>query len=784
MNTTLKDSYEQYHNAGFILQKAARNKKHAFREGSYAERVNEDWDDNATGYVAIIPPNLIIVDNDSYKDEGASLLKLAEHLGYMPEPFALTPSGGEHYAFHNSHLDLVIGNLNAEYPALDIYSGFQSVIPIVGTTVMNKSNELKSYQWANFDDSLFINDYDPQMLTLFKMRERGGTDENQYDEMGLSMKIKEDELPTNEVVALLELIPIETYGYDSGYLKFAMALYDRYEGNAEGLELFQQTCLRYPDNDPKFNEKKWNNGNFKPTRNLTFKTLRSLANEGRNQNIYTLIEKAKSVDDLEASINGLTDVRLNTSSKLDQVVRDELINKLAEKSKELTGKPNKVLFKKALKFNNVKDVNAPEGVQLYLCQGRFIVQNNVTVVPDVGMQMLTRYLGTFEVSKDQQDKLLQELIAVENLRQVPDYMINAEVAFKVEANGGTKLPSLVVRNNPLITVGDYIHDDEILEDFLETIWNGKVDDIVRLVALTIKLREQKLNRLMLVAPSNTGKTEIFTMMGFQKITMKRLLNGLRGDKGIGAAVIDGIRKSALLLIDESNTSLEAEIKDMDKELHVDQFGSGGTQILPLHFTALTSTHKTATRNNSDELYNRFLQVELTPKEVTHTLMQSDVFIRDTDKYTKVVSSYLLSLFRTTILGDEGKEELRLLQEKYRLPRNNDLDALLYELSESFIEETKSSASEEGSVIHKNGEYFYKRKSDITSFFEDRLGEISALDIGKYSELLTTHFVEPKAVSIRVGGKPAKFYKVSSQTYTQDVQQQIIDMFDDLEIEHL
>ena len=78
--------------------------------------------------------------------------------------------------------------------------------------------------------------------------------------------------------------------------------------------------------------------------------------------------------------------------------------------------------------------------------------------------------------------------------------------------------------------------------------------------------------------------------------MQRLLNGLKGDKGVGTKVVDGIKASGLLLIDESNKPLESEIKDMDKVVYLDEFGAGGgTQKIKLHFTTLTSTPQTTIR---------------------------------------------------------------------------------------------------------------------------------------------------------------------------------------------
>lgn len=786
MNKTLKDAYGQYHSKGFILQKSARYKKHAFREGEYINRENEEFEDNATGYVGIIPPNIIIVDNDKYED-GNEFEKLLSdlNLSYKPEPFAYTPSGGEHYAFENPNPDMVIGNHG--YKFVDIYSGYQSVIPIVGTTVKNKQGELAEYTWADDLDEFIINPFEESMTDVFKMKQRGDVIDNAYDDMGLTLAIKDEDMPKEEVIELCKKIPIETYRYDTGWLKFAMALYDRFEGSDEGLELFQDTCSRYTDNNPEYNEKKWKARHFHPTGRITYKTLRSLANEGINKLLTDKINNAKTVEELEEASKIMSTNRLNTPSQLDEAVRTQFIDNICTKSKEIIGKPDKVRWKKASKFIEPEtEMKIPDGFDVYRLENKYLIRFKNKILQDVNVNMLKEQLASLGIYFKQEEmaKFKNSIQTISSYKQVPDYTLQSSTAFNTEEQGGILLPAFVVRFNPLFDLKEIEPDEEIINDFFNEIWAGKLYDVVRLIALTIKLKEQKLNRLMVVAPSNAGKSEIFNMMNFQKITMQRLLNGMRGDKGIGSDIVDGVRKTGLLLIDEANKSLEAEIKDMDKELHVDQFGKGGTQVLPLHFTALTSTHSNATRNNSDELYNRFLQVELNKSDMQHTIMESKLFLEDSIKYTDNVKAKLLQLFKETLFNDEGKEELSALQDKYRLPLNNDLDEMLYEIGEDFIQETRNNAKEYGDIVFKAGEYFVKRKTDVTKYFENRLGEIESLDVGKYSELLTKHFVKNDRQSVKINDTVGKYYPLILKPYTEDAETLVLSEFDDLDLEEL
>ena len=782
----LENSYKQYQELGFILQKSAKHKKHAHRKGSYQERENEPYEDTATGYVGIIPKGIIIVDNDKYQDEGASMDKFIKDNGLLDTvPFAITPSGGEHYAFYNQYPDKIVGNTK-DYPALDIYAGYQSVIPIVGTTVYNKQNELATYEWTDEFDELDVNPWNDKFLETLKMRDRGEKRDNEYDDMGLTLATKEDNMADDEVNSLLDNLPPELE-YDT-WLQIGMCLYDRYEGNEDGLNKFLAFGEKSDKNDEDFTRSKWENGHFIPNQ-MDYRTLRSIVGEVKNIELDNLIKKVESLEDIQAIAkkieSGEIPLRKRGMNRLE--VAQEMGQKLNNKIKEHNNAnpKDKWAVTQSSTFRNnflnatVEEVDSPSTCNLYLCDNKFVVRYGDVIVENVSTQSLGIMLKSFGYDKKEIEALKNNLGAISDVRYLPEYTLEKKIEISVESIVDNKLPSLMVRKKPFINVKGYIPDEEIISDFAYGVWNGKLDEIIDLIALTVKLKEQKLNRLMLVAPSNSGKSEIFTMLGFQKITMNRLLNGLRGNKGVGAGVIVGIKNSALLLIDEANSPLEAEIKDLDKEIHIDQFGSGGTQILPLHFTALTSTHKTATRNNSDELYNRFLQVELRKDEMKHTIMSSEVFLRDSDRYTQVTKSYLLGRFMETIGGDKGKSELRALQAKYRLPMNNDLDVLIYDIAEMFIKQTKSSARDTGDVIVKGGNYYYKKKHDIKEFFTDLFQEIPAIDIGMYEELLTDHFVGNKRTSIRVNGTPKKVYKVTLLPYSTDEDELIVSHFDEL-----
>lgn len=796
MSDTLKDSYEQYRQQGFILQKSARHKKHAYREGAYIDRQNEPYEDSATGYVGIIPPNLIIVDNDRYEDNGESFKKLLEDLDldYVPEPFAITPSGGEHYAFQNPDPELVVGNMGKTYQALDIYAGYQSVLPIVGTTVMNKQDKLASYKWGDEDFETFVVNPTPDnIIDVLKMRKRAMGTEQQYDPeaMDLSVAIKANDMSDEEVDELIAKLPDDLH-YDD-WLAVAMCLYDRYEGGEEGLKKLQDFGERSPDkNDANRTESKWYSGHFKPTQ-TKYTRLRSIAHEEEVKGIKAAIA-VSSPKEIKSVIKKISDIpHLNTRGKIDGDVRMELAEDINLRLKTLKKEglikgsvtQARTLVKELAHETTLEEVEASGedyDVEVFINGTKFVLRVGNTLMEDLSETFLKKHLVICGVPIHFADAYIRDAKLISGVEMATDYLLDKPIDYKLEKSQAIeRLPVLTIAKDPFHDVHEYIDDKEILDDFYDGVWNGKAKDIIELIALTIRYREWKLNRLMVVAPSDTGKTTLTEHLGFQKVHMKRLLAAMRGDKGIGTNVINGVKNSGLLLIDEANEALEQDIKDMDRELYVDEFGAGGgTQKIRLHFTALTSTHKKATRNSSDELYNRFLQVELTESEMKHTITKSEVYRRDTERYSDVVQQYAQYHFKQVLKGEEyTKDYLHELQAKYRLPLNTDLDEFLYTVSESVIEHIKQVAKSDGDILEKQGEYYIKRKVDLFNMVEDMIKELPNIDSGKYADKVVSHFLQHKPKSIKINGKPVKYYPIEMKNYVQDEEQRVVGMFDDL-----
>ena len=119
----------------------------------------------------------------------------------------------------------------------------------------------------------------------------------------------------------------------------------------------------------------------------------------------------------------------------------------------------------------------------------------------------------------------------------------------------------------------------------------------------------------------------------------------------------------------------------------------------------------------------------------------------------------------------------------RLELNTDIDDMLFEISETIVNNIKEQATAYGDVLDKQGLFYIKSKKDLLGMIEDLLGEHGHLDKEKYSDKLSKHFLgEQKAKSIKINGKPIKYYPLNTSFYYTSEEAAIIDEFDDLSAE--
>jgi len=189
-----------------------------------------------------------------------------------------------------------------DYAKVDIYAGYQSVIPIVGTEVLNKQNKLGKYSWADFDDAFIINPWDEKLLKMLNMKDRG---ENKEQPTGLEAEmmnlVKAGDVDGDEVDRALLALPTD-YEYDT-WVEIGMGLFDRYAGSDEGKKRFVGFSKRSPKYDPKVSgfedpAKKWEKGHLVPNK-ITYKSLLYKADDAVLNTLLKEIDSCKTEKDFE-----------------------------------------------------------------------------------------------------------------------------------------------------------------------------------------------------------------------------------------------------------------------------------------------------------------------------------------------------------------------------------------------------------------------------------------------------------------------------------------------------
>ena len=423
--------------------------------------------------------------------------------------------------------------------------------------------------------------------------------------------------------------------------------------------------------------------------------------------------------------------------------------------------------------------------EVYINNGKYVIVKDKKIV-HVNIGGIKAYLPSLSLSDKMFAQMNKEFPPplISGVLEESDYLSKTHCDFKIKTSSDIgEYPYLGKVINPLYAEVDYIHDEAVIEDFCENIWCGKARDIIKMVGLSIRFKETKLNKVMIVAPSNSGKTRFAKHAGFSEVTMNLLLEGLVSSRGIGEAVINKIRGSGLLLIDETNRQLPQEIKALDDYIYLNQFGmGGGTKEVKLHYTLMTSTHKGALANLSDEMVNRILVVELHENEMEYGVTKSPLFIKDKEHYSNVLEGYFRAYLREVLHDDTlTQTDLTALHDTYALDIINDLDELLLDVSEKVIEmiHTGVSAGNED-YIEVQGKLHIKRKTDVSNLIAETLSHHGEIDIPKYTEKMMSHFFKSPRKSVKRHGKPVKYYPMENKKYYLSEEQEVLSLFDELD----
>jgi hypothetical protein len=783
MKSALKFAYDEYRENGFKLLKKNANDKFAYQTKGkqLSEVAHEEFEETAQGYVGIIPESLIIVDNDKYDEENQFEQLLEDlNLNYVPEPFCITPSGGEHYAFKNPYPDLVVG-LHG-YKAVDIYGGYQSVIPIVGSKAKSKvDGTIKIYEWADdLIEGFVVNEFDERMHEVFKLRERAVGTPDEWDEDGLSLAIKENEMPDDEVDELLTQIP-DNVDYDT-WLAVGQCLYERFEASEAGLnrwvEFSSSSVEKY---DEVFTIKKWNMGHLKPTR-TKYTRLRSIVNEFKLSNLKSEISNAGEKK-LTKLIKQIAETpHLNTRSNLDASMREDLAKEINTRLKKLKADNPEVkviqarTIVKSLEHiptvEELEETGNGSDIDIYTMGKSYGLRIGNKFIPNLTESFVMKHCVNYGVSPVVVKSHLKQCVTITDYKVRSDYNITKDLEFTYEKSKQEHEPDyLVIKNKPINNLLRMLTDetdDEIEHDFFENIWQGKAEDIIKLTALSIRFKADKKNQLMLVTPTSFGKTRMMKHIGFGEVGMETLLGAFQGD-GIGSEVLAPIQATGLMLINEVDEAIPKRFKELENEMQVKEFGAaGGTRSVPLHFLVFTSTHDTAILKASDEVAERVMFMQLNYEDSKYNLTESPVFNRDREFYTTIVRNKMVRLFMHYLYeADLVKNDLYKLQDKYRLHPSEDLEGIVEEIRDNTLNEIRKGLL--GGGTDNYGRLYVTRKSDVRDYVESLLLDHSGLDLGKYTSIILSKLYTGEVGKTR-----------GSRRYFVNNMVDIIDEFDDLD----
>ena len=515
-------------------------------------------------------------------------------------------------------------------------------------------------------------------------------------------------------------------------------------------------------------------------------TLIATANKSVVSNLSDEIESATTTKRLKEIIENTSQIKsLKNLDSEDSEVRDLLATKINARYKELKVKNDKVKVIQARTI--LKELAYKPSLEELTKNG----ENVDMKVYYIGSKYRVRISGKFSdemayASAVTHCKLLDipEVVALAHLDRATvvssvvigaDYNMDKHVDYEIAPSISAHVHDILkVKSNPIFKLKAKLTDDydeNIINDFFVDVWQGKAYDLIKLTALSIRFNVTKKNQLMLVTPTSFGKTAMMKHLGFGEIGMETLLGGFQGE-GIGSDVLAPIQSSGLMLINEVDTALPKRLKELENEMQVKEFGSGGgTRNVGLNFVVFTSTHDTAILKASDEVTERTMLMQLNYEDSKYNLTSSPIFKADNEFYTKVVRNHMINEFMHYLYeADVTKNDLYALQEKYRLHPSEDLHLLSQEI---FTDVVKAIKSGKYGTKNSRGEWSVTKKRDIRELIESYLLDHDGIDIGKYVALVTSKLYT--GVTRKVNG--VVHYIVNTEL-------SIADEFEDLDLEEL
>lgn len=301
-------------------------------------------------------------------------------------------------------------------------------------------------------------------------------------------------------------------------------------------------------------------------------------------------------------------------------------------------------------------------------------------------------------------------------------------------------------------------NDEIIDDFKHFIWEDKLDDFIKIIALTLKLGENKRNKLLLCAPTSKGKSEIaVNLFSFTQILGDEFKKFVTSEKKLSKQEYDSMCRSGLVLIDEANDYIPDNfVKSITTSMELPVMYVGNQKI-PVNFMLFASTSQEITEGLNDEFVSRLMVLKLENKD--NTILTSSVYKKYGEEYKKETREYCRKCLVEVLNGDEGKKELEELWNKYRLDTSDNSRTIL----EDKYKESITNLIRNG-AIQKDGEYYIKGKKFIKEMvdYEFNNEERAVHNVGQMKHNLLNFFeakMRKRTDFTQNGKKYRNYYKI-------------------------
>ena len=242
--------------------------------------------------------------------------------------------------------------------------------------------------------------------------------------------------------------------------------------------------------------------------------------------------------------------------------------------------------------------------------------------------------------------------------------------------------TLIINTNPIENWKldpNFTLDEAIINEYTNDIFNGALDNLLKLIVWSIKSSESKKNKFLIVMPSETGKTTLFRdLLHFTELGNADFKKGLKGVK-VSKEFSERLKQSGLLYVDDI-MDLPLEIRNVSDTINFDIMNVGSIPH-PCKVLTMTTTHNALVDEMFDELRNRVLVFDIKSKK---TFNDSELCRDDINKYKLHTSYYIKLKIKELFDNDVDKIEFEALKEKYSIEKNNLVEELQEELEQRVV----------------------------------------------------------------------------------------------------